>query len=285
MTDHIKENRDKIKMNKQLPYLVGNVIELLDISPGDEEEEGGNVDLDAQRKGKCAVVKTSTRQTIFLPVIGLVAASDLKPNDLVGLNKDSYLILELLPAEYDPRVKAMEVDERPTEVYSDIGGLDKQIQELIEAVVLPMTHKVRRAFARMFAVRHALTRRAGAGPLHQARHQAAEGRAAVRAAGHRQNTVGARVRRPDQVDVPEAGRPAAGADVHRRRREARARRLQPGPRESAPASCRGCRCRPGVLTHAASPCCTPPQAPAIIFIDELDAIGPARGSVGPGVSR
>ena len=35
----------------------------------------------------------------------------------------------------------MEVDERPTEQYNDIGGLDKQIQELIEAVVLPMTHK------------------------------------------------------------------------------------------------------------------------------------------------
>jgi 26S proteasome regulatory subunit T5 len=37
----------------------------------------------------------------------------------------------------------MEVDERPTEQYGDIGGLDKQIQELIEAVVLPMTHKDR----------------------------------------------------------------------------------------------------------------------------------------------
>merc|ERR1711993_38944 len=46
-------------------------------------------------------------------------------------------------AEYDSRVKAMEVDARPTEDYSDIGGLDKQIQELIEAVVLPMTHKDR----------------------------------------------------------------------------------------------------------------------------------------------
>ena len=34
-----------------------------------------------------------------------------------------------------------EVSYRPTEQYSDIGGLDKQIQELIEAVVLPMTHK------------------------------------------------------------------------------------------------------------------------------------------------
>ena len=47
-----------------------------------------------------------------------------------GVNKDSYLILETLPAEYDSRVKAMEVDERPTEQYADIGGLDKQIQEV-----------------------------------------------------------------------------------------------------------------------------------------------------------
>ena len=36
----------------------------------------------------------------------------------------------------------MEVDEKPTEDYSDIGGLDKQIQELREAIVLPITHKV-----------------------------------------------------------------------------------------------------------------------------------------------
>jgi 26S proteasome regulatory subunit T5 len=140
--DKIKENTEKIKVNKTLPYLVSNVIELLDIDPQDaSEEEGANIDLDSQRKGKCAVIKTSTRQTYFLPVIGLVDAEQLKPADLVGVNKDSYLILETLPQEYDSRVKAMEVDERPTEQYSDIGGLDKQIQELIEAVVLPMTHK------------------------------------------------------------------------------------------------------------------------------------------------
>lgn len=119
-----------------------------------EKEDGANVDLDSQRKGRCAVIKTSTRQTYFLPVIGLVPAEELKPGDLVGVNKDSYLILEKLPPEFDSRVKAMEVDERPTERYSDIGGLDKQIQvcnmppfplfqELIEAVVLPMTHKDR----------------------------------------------------------------------------------------------------------------------------------------------
>ena len=82
-------------------------------------------------------------QTIFLPVVGLVDSSKLVPGDLVGVNKDSYLVLDTLPAEYDSRVKAMEVDEKPTEEYSDIGGLDKQIQELVEAIVLPMTHKER----------------------------------------------------------------------------------------------------------------------------------------------
>jgi len=60
----------------------------------------------------------------------LVDVELLKPGELVGVNKDSYLILESLPAEYDARVKAMEVDDRPSEQYSDIGGLDKQIQEV-----------------------------------------------------------------------------------------------------------------------------------------------------------
>jgi len=39
-----------------------------------------------------------------LPVIGLVDAEDLKPGDLVGVNKDSYLVLDKLPAEYDSRI-------------------------------------------------------------------------------------------------------------------------------------------------------------------------------------
>ncbi|KAL1234287.1 26S protease regulatory subunit 6A [Trichinella spiralis] len=109
--EKIKENKERIKVNRHLPYLVSNVVELLDLdaSATDEQED----------------------------------ADTLKPGDLVGVNKDSYLILEKLPPEYDSRVKAMEIDERPTEKYSDIGGLDTQIQELIEAIVLPMTHKER----------------------------------------------------------------------------------------------------------------------------------------------
>ncbi|KJE94023.1 proteasome 26S ATPase subunit 3, variant [Capsaspora owczarzaki ATCC 30864] len=142
MNEMVKENLDKIAVNKHLPYLVGNIVEILDLEPEDGGD-AGSLDLDSQRKGKCAVIKTSTRQTIFLPVIGLVPPEKLSPGALVGVHKDSYLILDTLPAEYDSRVKAMEVDERPTEEYNDIGGLDKQIQELVEAIVLPMTHRER----------------------------------------------------------------------------------------------------------------------------------------------
>ncbi|KAL5524268.1 RPT5 [Sanghuangporus sanghuang] len=137
MKEKIRGNKEKIKQNKVLPYLVGNVVEILDMDP-EGEEDGANQDLDSMRKGKSAVVRTSTRQTVFLPLIGLVPAEKLRPGDLIGVNKDSYLILDQLPAEYDSRVKAMEVDERPAETYTDIGGLDKQIEELAEAIVLPM---------------------------------------------------------------------------------------------------------------------------------------------------
>ena len=40
-----------------------------------------------------------------MQVVGLVDPKKLKPGDLVGVNKDSYLVLDTLPAEYDSRVK------------------------------------------------------------------------------------------------------------------------------------------------------------------------------------
>jgi len=133
---HLNENLEKVKMNKQLPYLVSNVIEVLELP-----EEADDDEIEKPPSGKTVSIKTSTRQIVFLPVPGLVDVNQLKPGELVGVNKDTYLILDTLPAEYDSRVKAMELDERPSEEYGDIGGLDKQIEELIEAIVLPMTHR------------------------------------------------------------------------------------------------------------------------------------------------
>lgn len=55
------------------------------------------------RKGKCAVIGTSTRQTVFLPLIGLVPVANLGPVDLIDVNNGSYLVLNTLPAEYESR--------------------------------------------------------------------------------------------------------------------------------------------------------------------------------------
>lgn len=142
----IKDNRDKVKMYNQLPYLVANVVELLTMKNEEENEDGSARDVEDARTDKSAVIKTSTRQTIFLPMIGLVPAEELVPGDLVGTNKDSYLILEKLPSEYDSRVKAMEVelnegDSKLKDSFQDIGGLSKQIGELREAIIEPINNK------------------------------------------------------------------------------------------------------------------------------------------------
>jgi len=83
--------------------LVSNVVEILDIEPELDED----VDPEEKPDEKCVVVKTSTRNTVFLPIPGLVESSLLKPGELVGVNKDSYILLEKLPAEYDSRVRSM----------------------------------------------------------------------------------------------------------------------------------------------------------------------------------
>lgn len=131
--------------------MVANVGEILEPEVEDEgDHDGSGFDVKKvsgdkadEKKQKALVIKTTGRHTVYLPVPGMVEAEDLKPGELIAVNKESFIVYEKLPAEYDSRVMAMEVDERPTEDYTDIGGLDKQIEELTEAIVLPMTHKER----------------------------------------------------------------------------------------------------------------------------------------------
>lgn len=146
----IKENQERIKLSTKLPHLVATVGEIVDWVEDEEDGNGSglgqkNTKKDQQPKPKeitkAIVIKTSTRSTYFLPSAGLCLASELRPGELLGVNKDSFIIYEKLPPEYDSRVKAMEIDEKPQEDYSVIGGLDKQLEELVEAIVLPMTQK------------------------------------------------------------------------------------------------------------------------------------------------
>jgi len=49
-------------------------------------------------------------------------------------------VVGLLQDEVDPMVSVMQVEKAPLESYADIGGLEPQIQEIKEAVELPLTH-------------------------------------------------------------------------------------------------------------------------------------------------
>ncbi|KCZ74956.1 26S protease regulatory subunit 6A, partial [Anncaliia algerae PRA109] len=119
----ILEAESKVKLNKNLPYLVGNLVENFGDGSG--------------------VVMTSTRIASYLPMLGLVPIKDLKPGELVAVHKETNVIFEKLPPNYDVKVKSMELDEKPSETYEDIGGLERQIEELNEAIVLPFTHPER----------------------------------------------------------------------------------------------------------------------------------------------
>lgn len=118
----IAENIEKIRLNKNLPYLVGNVVETF--------KDVGD--------GESGVVCSSTRQTSYLEMMGLVPIEDIRPGDSVALHKETNLIFEKLPTTYDSKVLQMELDGKPNETYEDIGGLERQIEELNEAIVLPL---------------------------------------------------------------------------------------------------------------------------------------------------
>ncbi|KHJ47460.1 26S proteasome subunit P45 family protein [Trichuris suis] len=95
-----------------------------------------------QKNNVGIIVKTGDERGVyFLPNPGFVPLQMLVPGELVGLHRKNRVILEMLPPCHDVRIQAMELDERPKDSYSDIGGLDAQIQELIEAIVLPITKK------------------------------------------------------------------------------------------------------------------------------------------------
>jgi proteasome regulatory subunit len=67
-----------------------------------------------------------------------INADDLKPGARCSLNQQSLAIVELLPSSFDSQVYGMELVDSPHETYADIGGLEHQINEIKEAVELPL---------------------------------------------------------------------------------------------------------------------------------------------------
>ena len=106
------------KKLKQSPLFVATVQELTD--------EGVIIKQHGNNQEAVTEVTTEMRE-------------DLDPGDRVAVN-NSLSIVKTLGDETDVRARVMQVEESPSVNYTDIGGLETQLQEVRETVELPLEH-------------------------------------------------------------------------------------------------------------------------------------------------
>nr|6HE5_H Chain H, Proteasome-activating nucleotidase [Archaeoglobus fulgidus DSM 4304]6HE5_I Chain I, Proteasome-activating nucleotidase [Archaeoglobus fulgidus DSM 4304]6HE5_J Chain J, Proteasome-activating nucleotidase [Archaeoglobus fulgidus DSM 4304]6HE5_K Chain K, Proteasome-activating nucleotidase [Archaeoglobus fulgidus DSM 4304]6HE5_L Chain L, Proteasome-activating nucleotidase [Archaeoglobus fulgidus DSM 4304]6HE5_M Chain M, Proteasome-activating nucleotidase [Archaeoglobus fulgidus DSM 430 len=114
----VRRLRSEVERLRSPPLLVGVVSDIL---------EDGRV-----------VVKSSTGPKFVVNTSQYINEEELKPGARVALNQQTLAIVNVLPTSKDPMVYGFEVEEKPEVSYEDIGGLDVQIEEIREAVELPL---------------------------------------------------------------------------------------------------------------------------------------------------
>jgi 26S proteasome regulatory subunit T2 len=87
-----------------------------------------------------AIVSSSVGPEYYVNVLSFVNQDLLEPGCSVLLHNKVMSVVGILGDDTDPMVSVMKVDKAPLESYADIGGLESQIQEIKEAVELPLTH-------------------------------------------------------------------------------------------------------------------------------------------------
>ncbi len=93
--------------------------------------------LDVLEDGRL-IVKSTSGPNLVVNVSDNVDFSSIKVGKYVALNQRGSAVVEVLRDREDPLVRSMEVIERPNVKYSEIGGLDQQIQEVREVIELPL---------------------------------------------------------------------------------------------------------------------------------------------------
>lgn len=87
-----------------------------------------------------AIVSSTSGGEYYVSILSFVDKDLLEPGCSVLLHQKTVSIVGVLGDDVDPMVSVMKLDKAPTESYADIGGLESQIQEIKEAVELPLTH-------------------------------------------------------------------------------------------------------------------------------------------------
>lgn len=114
------EERNRVDELRGTPLNVGNLEEIIDDNH--------------------AIVSTSVGSEHYVSILSFVDKDQLEPGCTVLLNHKVHAVVGVLNDDTDPMVNVMKLEKAPVETYADIGGLDVQIQEIKEAVELPMTH-------------------------------------------------------------------------------------------------------------------------------------------------
>jgi len=86
------------------------------------------------------IVSTAMGPEYYVNILSFVDKDSLEPGSSILMHHKNLSVIGILGDEVDPLVSVMKVDKAPLETYADIGGLEDQIQEIKEAVELPLTH-------------------------------------------------------------------------------------------------------------------------------------------------
>lgn len=87
-----------------------------------------------------AIVSSALGLDYYVSIMSFVDKDLLEPGCTVILNNKDHTVVGVLESDADPLVSVMKMEHAPTETYADIGGLEKQIQEIKESVELPLTN-------------------------------------------------------------------------------------------------------------------------------------------------
>jgi 26S proteasome regulatory subunit T2 len=115
-----EEDRSKVDDLRGTPMSVGNLEELIDENH--------------------AIVSSSVGPEYYVGILSFVDKDQLEPGCSILMHNKVLSVVGILQDEVDPMVSVMKVEKAPLESYADIGGLEAQIQEIKEAVELPLTH-------------------------------------------------------------------------------------------------------------------------------------------------
>jgi 26S proteasome regulatory subunit T2 len=118
--DRNADERSRVDDIRGTPMGVGNLEELID----DDH----------------AIVSSATGPEYYVSIMSFVDKDLLEPGASILLHHKSVAVVGVLTDDTDPSVSVMKLDKAPTESYADIGGLENQIQEVREAVELPLLH-------------------------------------------------------------------------------------------------------------------------------------------------